>query len=425
MLLVDRCKLQDVFVAGFERFAQHRDLHPRESEAARCISHCYTQALGTHMQQCLNGDFSRIQYHACRHRSCPQCARDAREQWLQSQLPRLLPCPHAHVIFTLPHVLLPLWELNRSRLISVLFHSSRQALLDLMRDHRDGGCTPGILMSLHTWGRNLSYHPHLHCLISAGGVDDNGQWVAHHGKWLLGLKPLEALYRGKVLAALRAALRDHTLQLPSISTDKYWLDELARQQNAQWNVRVCPVYEHGRGVALYLARYAKGGPLPQSKVLQSDGKLVRLLYRDHRAGKRRWLTLPIHQFIERVLWHAPPRGVHTTRHAGLYSTPMREQHANAARTLGVQPKSPAPPTALPSAAPCPPTEGTPPATSTRCPQCGGPMLRHLLHRPHLRPQFMQGLRRENSKPAPQHQVQATGPPLSGPQKSNPRHSQHA
>lgn len=418
---MDRCKLQDVFLAGFDLVAKQRDLHPRETEAARCISHCYTQALGTHLQHCLSGDFNRVQYHACRHRSCPQCARDAREQWLQAQLPRLLPCPHAHIIFTLPHILLPLWELNRPHLIGVLFHCARQALLDLLHDQRHGGFTPGILMSLHTWGRNLSYHPHLHCLVSAGGVDDNGQWVARDGRWLLPFKPLELLFRNKVLAALRSAVRDGHLQLPRPSTQSYWIDELGRQQHAHWNVRVCPLYEHGRGVALYLARYAKGGPLPESKVLLSDGKLVRLRYRDHRAGKRRWLTLPVSQFIERVLWHAPPRGVHTTRHAGLYSTPMRTQHAAAARALGVTPPPAPPPTEQTAATLCPPSTEAPAPTTQRCPKCGGPVLRHLLLRPQLRSQFMQELHLGISKPTAQQQAPPTGPPPGIPTMPNKTH----
>jgi Putative transposase/Transposase zinc-binding domain len=417
--VVQRCTLQDVFVAGFAGLARQRQLHPREIEAARCISQCYTSELGTHVQHCLAGDYSRIQYHACRHRSCPQCADDARQRWLHAQLPRLLPCPHAHIVFTLPHVLLPLWELNRPRLIAALFDAARQALFDLMHDPLHAGLTPGILMSLHTWGRNLSHHPHLHCLVSAGGVDDHGQWKSCSGKWLLPFKPLEVLYRNKFLAAVRSALKYHQLQLPPSTTQAYWHDELGRQQHAHWNVRVCPTYEHGRGVAMYLARYAKGGPLPKSKVLQFDGHHVKLRYRDHRCGKNRWLTLPMQQFIERILWHAPPRGVHTTRHAGLYSTPMREQYASAARHLGVAAATPTATTQPES-----PCDSSASAHNTkRCPRCGGPLLRHLLLRPNLRSSFLQGLSREISKPEASKPVQSTGPPQTGTALAPTHHQQ--
>jgi len=413
---VQRSTLQDVFVAGFERYAAGRQLHSREVEAARCISQCYTPALGTHLESCLAGDYWRVQYHACRHRLCPRCARDAREQWLAAQLRRLLPCAHAHVIFTLPHTLLRLWEFNRSRFIALLFASTREAVLQLMRDSQRAGVTPGILMNLHTWGRNLSYHPHMHCLVSAGGIDPQGQWKACTSKWILPFKPLEILYRNKVLDGLREALRGEELALPPGSTAQYWMEEFGRQSRQRWNVRVCPAYEHGRGVAQYLARYAKGGPMPESKIVQCDGQRVRLRYKDHRRGKRRWLQLPLQQFIERVLWHAPPRGVHVTRHAGLYSTPWREQHASAVRQLAPPAVPPAVAPAVPAAAPeaCPVTEPPwspqPTQQSKRCPRCGGPLLRYFLRRPALRSAFSRRAQAENSKAAAVVAQPATGPP---------------
>lgn len=394
-----RCSVQDVFVDGLESYARGRELHPREREAGRCISQCYTSALGAHLQFCARGDYSHLQYHACRHRLCPRCARDAQEQWVQQQKKRLLPCPHAHVIFTLPHRLLPLWEFNRSWFIAALFDSARESVLQMMRDPARLGATPGLLMNLHTWGRDLSHHPHLHCLVSAGGVDEQGQWKASKGRWVLPCKPLMQLYRGKLLGALIGALEQGRLQVPPWTSVQQWRHDLGQQYRLAWSVKVCPVYTHGRGVMLYLARYAKGGPLT-GKLLQSQGQgeesLVRMRYQDHRSGKRRWLKLPSQEFIGRVLWHAPPRGVHTTRHAGLYSTPWREQHAAAAAALSRRPSS-----ALESC-----SQRPQPSKPSRCPQCGGPLLRVLLLRPQLRRSLRQSVGRANSIATPS----ATGPP---------------
>lgn len=395
-----RCSVQDVFVAGLQSYAQGRELHPREREAGRCISQCYTVALGAHMQVCPQGDYGHVQYHACRHRTCPRCARDAKETWVQAQKKRLLPCPHAHVIFTLPHQLLALWEFNRSWFIGALFDSAREAVLQMMRDPARLGATPGLLMNLHTWGRDLSRHPHLHCLVSAGGVDDRGQWKASKGRWVLPCKPLVQLYRGKLLAALIHALEQGRLQLPPWTNEQQWRRELGQQYRRPWSVKVCPVYEHGRGVMLYLARYAKGGPL-SGKLLQSQGEadeqVVRMRYQDHRSGKRRWLKLKRDEFIDRVLWHAPPRGVHTTRHAGLYSTPWREQHDLARMALSRRsPKTEQPCTQTP--------EQSKPVQ--RCPKCGGPLLRQILLRPQLRRLQWHTAERGNSITGPI----ATGPP---------------
>lgn len=404
-----RCSLQDVFVEGFEAYARGRELHWREREAARCITQCYTSALGAHLQVCPQGDYRHVQYHACRHRSCPRCAKDAQQAWVNAQLKRLLPCPHGHVIFTLPHQLLPLWEFNRSWFTGVLFDSARQALLQLMRDPARLGATPGIVMSLHTWGRDLSHHPHLHCLVTAGGVDEKGQWRAVRGKWVVPLKPLLQLYRGKMLAALIGAVEQGRLQLPPWTSQQQWREDLGRQYQQQWSAKVCPVYSRGRGVMLYLARYAKGGPL-NAKLLQMDEHQVRLRYEDHRSKKRRWLTLELQDFIARVLWHAPPRGAHTMRHAGLYSTPYREQHAQAlAQLSGSAQAEPAEKAECTDTAQETPPE-KPPTPSKRCPRCGGPLLRQLLLSPKPRRSSWAWAGRGNSIPSPAPAVRATGPP---------------
>jgi hypothetical protein len=178
------CSLQDVFQQGFEAFARGRRLHSRELRAAESIAGCYTEAMGSHTLACLGGDFSKVQFHACRHRSCPRCAEAARNAWIDSEMARLLPCPHFHTVFTIAHSLLPLWALNRTWFINALFAASRLSLLQLLADPRHLGAEPGILMSLHTWGRNLSHHPHIHCLVSAGGIDPEGHWRSCRPHWL-------------------------------------------------------------------------------------------------------------------------------------------------------------------------------------------------------------------------------------------------
>jgi hypothetical protein len=409
-----QCSLQDVFVAGFEEYAAGRQLHPRELNAARCISHCYTPALGMHLQYCEQGDYEHLQYHACRHRSCPKCGAYSRPSWIDSQLRQLLPCAHFHVIFTIPHSLLQLWEFNRRWFIGALFDCARLSLLELTADRRHLGATPGLLMSLHTWGRDLARHPHLHCLVSAGGVDATGQWKACRPGQLVPFKPLHNLFRGKLLARLRQALDDKRLNLPAWLSEGDCRTQLRRLYARQWNVRIEPQYEHGRGLALYLARYAKGGPIPQDRELRMDGDVVQMPYTDHRDHKTKLLQLKRGEFIERILWHAPPRGVHTVRQAGLYSSPHRKHHAAALAALTAS----APNAAWPR--PTKPTEPTP--ASAACPSCGRPLLRLLLARPQLRRDFAQACQRGNSIRRTSTDAMSTGPP---PQPRRAGSNQHA
>jgi hypothetical protein len=399
----DTCTLQDVFAAGFEEYAARRELHPRELNAARCISQCYTAALGMHVQYCEQGDYEQLQYHACRHRSCPKCGAYSRQAWIDAQMRRLLPCAHFHVIFTIPHSLLQLWEHNRRWFIGALFDAARSSLLELSADPRHLGALPGLTMALHTWGRDLSRHPHLHCLVTAGGVDEQGQWKACSKGQLVPFKPLHNLFRGKLLSTVRQALRNGHLVLPAWLSAADAHKQLRALYGKRWNVRIEQQYEHGAGLTLYLARYAKGGPLPQERQLRMHDGQVLMPYSDHRDNKSKTLRLRTAQLIERVLWHAPPRGVHTTRHAGLYSTPYREQHSLAAAALG------AGATTRPWPRPVS-TSNEPARGGKACPNCGATMLRVMLTRPALRRGFKKGLTAGISIRPRSDTPSATGPP---------------
>jgi len=368
--------LQDIFRQHFPAYAATRKLHPRQWRAALCITQCCDPAHGSHVLRCPEGHYERLQPHACRHRSCPRCVEPARSRWIDAQMVRLLPCPHFHTIFTVAHELLALWAYNRQQMTQLLFECARDSLLELMADPRRLGAMPGVLMSLHTWGRNLSHHPHLHCLVTAGGLDDNGQWKATRQHVPISALPLKKLFRGKLLSRLGAMLTHRQLHLPPEQDQHYWRSVIRRLYRKEFNVEVCDVYEHGRGVALYLARYVKGGPLPKERALHCDGKNVRFPYEDHRDGRTKIMTLPVPQFIARILWHAPPKGGHTTRYAGLYVTARSALHDAAAQALH---------SAAPTSWPRPEAHcdtSPPPPEAPRCPQCRLTLLRCISPRTH-------------------------------------------
>lgn len=372
-----RCTLQDIFVQHYPAYAATRTLHRRQQRAADSISKCYTPALGSHVLRCPDGHYERLQPHACRHRSCPRCVEPARSRWIDSELLRLLPCPHFHTVFTVPHELLALWAFNRSQMTQLLFDCARSCLLDLMGDSARLGVLPGLLMTLHTWGRNLSYHPHLHCLVTAGGLDPNGRWKSSRSHVPISAMPLKRLFRGRFLGLLGQLLKHRCLALPDPMDTTYWRGVIRDLYRKDFNVQVGDVYEHGHGVALYLARYVKGGPLPKDRPLLLDDTTVRFTYTDHRDHRTKWMSLPVHQFIDRILWHSPPKGQHLTRHAGLYSTPYRDQHQLALQLLLQQP-GPAlhrRQIGLTMPAPVPPQAPT-------CPTCRVSLLRILRPRTH-------------------------------------------
>lgn len=364
-----RCSMQEIFDTHFDSYAQQRKLHPRESRAAWCIRNCYTAGCGSHTLRCPAGHFSIEQFHACSHRSCPRCSQRSRAAWVDAELERLLPCPHFHVVFTLPHELLPLWEFNREPLIKLLLDCVRSTLLQLLADPRHLGATPGLLLALHTWGRNLSHHPHVHALVSAGGLTPERRWKSTRQGFLLPLKPLQRLFCGKLLAGLQDLLACAQLRLPPLQPRPHWSALLQALYRKHWNVQINPPYASGRSVALYLARYVRGGPLPKQRALLCTPSCVSFAYTDHRDGLSKRLRLDPHEFIARVLWHAPPKGVHSVRHAGLYGSAAAQHHLAAKVALHLHPTSPAVP---PHVTPEPPA---PPHSVQLCPTCRSPLWR--------------------------------------------------
>jgi hypothetical protein len=262
-------------------------------------------------------------------------------------------------------------------MIALLIDSVRASLLALLADPRHLGATPGLLLCLHTWGRNLSHHPHVHALVSAGGLRADGRWLAAREGFLLPLAPLRKLFAGKLLAAVTELLNQAALRMPSSLPLSHWRRVVSQLYRKHWNIQINPPYASGRGVTLYLARYAKGGPLPHDRDLDLCDGMVSFDYTDHRDAQRKRLRLPAHEFIARILWHAPPKGVHTVRHAGLYASAARRQHAQALLALSLpQPSQLAAPSTPPSPSPAP-----------TCPTCGTPLQRRFFSSRHTTDQI--------------------------------------
>ena len=362
---------QALFQRFFEAFAASHNLHPREVRAARCIAGCGTRAMGAHVLRCPEGACEQLQFHACRHRSCPRCAQSSRSRWIEAEFQRLLPCPHWHIVITLPHELIPLWSFNRARFTSLFMRCARESLLELLRQPRyrgaPPGLLPGLLLSLHTWGRTLSQHPHVHCLVTGGGIDASGLWRDLPSGHVLPVRVLQTLFRGKLLRTLAHELHRGRWVLPASLTPSAWPALLRSLWRKHWNVEIRGPYAHGRGVVLYLARYAKGAPLPPHRFLDlhEQHAQVRMPYRDHRSGAHRTLELRVEDFISRVLWHAPAGGIHTTRHAGLYTSAHRSHHHTALQQLALRSTTP----------PWPRPQHSAIAPSVPCPHCHQPMLR--------------------------------------------------
>jgi len=324
--------IQTIFRCYFSRI-KNKKLPLKDIKAAEAIMYCRTLEQGYNVLSCPNGHEDKIQTHSCRHRSCPMCADKSRHDWIESQKKRLLNCAHYHVIFTLPHEYLNLWQYNRKWFTKTFFKACRDTLIELLEDGKYLGATPGVLMTLHTWGRQLNYHPHIHCLVTAGGITKTNEWVNLNSDFLLPVRVVKSLFRGKLQSMIKTALINGDLVLPDDCNLNRLLCCHRSLYKKPWSVRIQEKYDHGKGVVLYLARYMKGGPINPRQII-SCGDKIKFHYKDHRDQKMKALTLKIDEFMRRILWHVPETGVHVVRHFGLYASKNQKKRNLCRQVVG-------------------------------------------------------------------------------------------
>jgi len=326
--------LQSIFQTSFDEYAAERKLPLKQYKAAHAIMSCRTPEQGGHIQHCPDDHESHIQYHSCRHRSCPRCNALPKAQWVHKQSARMLDINHYHLIFTLPHELVPVWKYNKRWFANTLFQAVRDTLIELSKDKKYLCALPGLLLSLHTWGRNLSLHPHVHCLMTGGGLSQDGQWQPAKNHYLLPSRVVRALYKGKFLSMIWAAYHARALAFPSEVDEQSFPAQLKQLGKKKWNVRIQPPYTHGRGVIKYLARYVKGGPISNRRITAADENQITFSYKDYRDGQQKKQSFTPHQFMERILEHIAEPRQHTIRHYGLYALHARDKRNLCREQLG-------------------------------------------------------------------------------------------
>jgi hypothetical protein len=318
--------LHTIFQEAFPVDEQTHPLPSHVRRAAHAIMQCRTAALGGQSQACPDGHVARIWYNACRHRSCPPCAYLQTERRRARQRARLLACDHDHVLVTLPHDRTPLWLAPVPVMTTLLLQAVRDTRGSLLADPPYLGAQPGIMAALHTWSQPLVRHPHLPCLVTGGGRTPDGQWkVVRHGV-LLPARVVMAMFRGKLLAAIRQAWARAALTLPEGLRPQPFLNLLARlghPKKTKWHVHLRERDRHGAGVVTSLACSRRGGPSKNVRLGAWDGDRVRFTCRarpeeaDGRASLPPRRTFAVADILQRWLLHVPVPQTRVVRSDGL------------------------------------------------------------------------------------------------------------
>jgi Putative transposase/Transposase zinc-binding domain len=300
----------------------------------RRLSACRTSALGFHVYRCSDDDCGHVkyQYHSCRDRHCPQCGALKKDEWIEARTRELLPVKYYHVVFTLPHELNALVLGHQRLLYKLLFDASAQTLLTFSEDEKYLGAQPGVISVLHTWGQQLCFHPHIHCIVSGGGITADNSWKEvkkdHYG-FLFPVKAMAVVYRTKFLQGLKALMKKGEVKTVEGVDVKALFDLL---YSKEWVVYAKAPFAGPQAVIEYLGRYTHKVAISNHRILSLDeGKdTVTFVYKDYAdEGKQKQMTLQGEEFIRRFSQHILPKGFTKIRTYGYLANRNRQGRINA------------------------------------------------------------------------------------------------
>ncbi|HEY1210109.1 MAG TPA: IS91 family transposase [Terracidiphilus sp.] len=370
-------ELADIFRQHGPAYRQAHSLPLHHHRVMQAIERCRTPLLGGVVEWCDQCQYSHTRYRSCRDRHCPKCQGLARAQWLAQRKAELLPTQYFHVVFTLPEPIAAIAFYNQQVVYDILFRTVAETLLTIAADPQRLGVATGFFDVLHTWGQNLHFHPHLHCVVPAGGLSaDHERWIAGSRKFLLPVKVLSARFRRLFLLALAQAHAAGELQffgdLAPLVDPPAFARYLAPLQHKKWVVYAKAPFGGPQHVLEYLGRYTHRVAISNRRLLALENGRVSFAWKDYRdAGKSKVMTIPAEEFIRRFLQHVVPPGFQRIRYYGFLANCHRAAKLALCRQLLATTCS----QLLPQPADCRDLLASLTSTNSRlCPQCGRGIL---------------------------------------------------
>ena len=322
--------IQEIFHKSFDSMYQKLNPSNVQAKAAMDLINCKSEELGYNVSTCSDCGHSERHYNSCRNRHCPSCQAVSREVWIDSRKAEVIDAPYFHVVFTLPAELNPLIYANQDLIYSLMHKCVSQTLLQLSLDKRYLGATPGIIQILHTWGQNLSYHPHIHCIVSGAGLTKDKNLRYSRKNFFIPVKVLRNMFRGKFLAHLKQLYNKNCLAFSQSCNDLQIL--------AEWNSFINALYEkdwipyiketfNGKGNAIdYLGRYTHKIAISNSRIKEVTDDTVTFSAKDYRTGKQNAITLSHLEFMRRFLMHILPKGFQKIRYYGFLNNRFKRDN---------------------------------------------------------------------------------------------------
>ncbi len=295
-------------------------LHPVQRHAMQNLTSCRTQALGGHVSRCNQCGNEQVSYNSCRNRHCPKCQYIKQEQWVDKLSGRLIPGRYFHMVFTVPERLNSLFLLNQGKSYNLLFHSAWKALSQAGWNKNFLGAEVGAVAILHTWGQTLSYHPHIHMVVPAGGLSEDGlEWISSSRKFFVPVKALSVMFRGILIRELMQSIDESRLKVPTEIVD---LDAFKQElYSKSWHVYAKKAFGGLASVLSYLGHYTHRVAITNSRIVSIEDSKVCFRYRNYRTGKQNLIMqLEAIEFARRFLQHILPSGYYKIRYFGILAS---------------------------------------------------------------------------------------------------------
>lgn len=306
-------ELADVLRKYGKEFLEKSKLSYQKIKVLRAIVNCRTAVLGGHLQRCTKCDYQQIAYNSCRNRHCPKCQVQQREKWIQARTEQVLPVTYFHVVFTLPSELNQLCLKYPKQLYNTLFSASWKTIQTFSNDSKYLGAKTGMISLLHTWGQNISLHPHLHCLVPSGGVNKQQKWkqTCGKGKYLFPVKAMSKVFRAIFLKQLKQLKNKKEIEHLNLQN---LVDTLF---NKSWVVYAKSPCSGVKSVLEYLGRYSHKIAISNHRIKAIDHSKVSFTYKNYRTNQYSLMELKASEFIRRFTQHILPKGFVRIRHFGI------------------------------------------------------------------------------------------------------------
>ena len=323
-------KLQQIFKHGWEDYCKHFNPSGEQSKAAYSIMNCKTGKFGYNISRCEECNYIDFHANSCRNRNCPNCQAVLKELWIDKRSSELIDADYFHVVFTIPAELNPLVYANQKLLYTLLHRCSAETLLELSQDKKYLGATPGIIQILHTWGQELNYHPHIHCIVSGGGLTKTRDLKTCTSGFLIRIEPLVKKFRGKFLYFLNQYYTKNKLHFSDscdkLSNQKNWYEFKNKLYQINWNAEIRETF-NGNGNAIeYLGRYANRIAITNARILHVSDKEVSFTAKDYRTGEHKTITISCVEFVRRFMMHVLPSSFQKIRYYGFLNNRWKSKN---------------------------------------------------------------------------------------------------